>query len=83
MCLECGYYNGRQVMDLQAQKAKREARMKEKAERIKAEIGSTSNQEIPGHEEKEKLNMKDDHKKVIDESLQSKRPDKHRESKSS
>ncbi len=42
MCLECGYYNGRQVMDLAAQKAKRESRMKDKKERIKVESGATT-----------------------------------------
>lgn len=42
MCLECGYYNGRQVMDLVAEKAKRDARIKAKEERIKNELGMTS-----------------------------------------
>ena len=42
MCLECGYYNGRQVMDLEAEKAKRTARMKAKAERIKVETGAST-----------------------------------------
>ncbi len=42
MCLECGYYNGRQVMDLATEKAKREARIKAKEERIKNELGSAS-----------------------------------------
>jgi len=37
MCLACGYYKGRQVMDLAAQKQKREARIKAKQERIRAE----------------------------------------------
>jgi hypothetical protein len=37
MCLECGYYKGRQVMDLEAEKAKRDARIKAKKERIKVE----------------------------------------------
>lgn len=37
MCLECGFYNGRQVMDLASQKEKREARMKAKKDMIKAE----------------------------------------------
>ncbi|MCF7816025.1 MAG: 50S ribosomal protein L32 [Candidatus Pacebacteria bacterium] len=36
MCLSCGYYNGRQVMDLTAEKAKRDARIKAKEERIKS-----------------------------------------------
>ena len=37
MCLDCGFYNGRQVMDLEAKKEKREARMKAKAEAISAQ----------------------------------------------
>jgi len=40
MCLECGYYNGRQVMDLEALKAKRDARIKAKKERIKIDGGT-------------------------------------------
>lgn len=39
MCLNCGYYNGRQVMDLGAEKVKRDARLKAKQEKIKNEIG--------------------------------------------
>lgn len=39
MCLECGFYKGRQVIDLAAKKQAREARMKAKAERIRAEQG--------------------------------------------
>lgn len=39
MCLECGYYNGRQVMNLEADKAKRDARIKAKDERIKNSLG--------------------------------------------
>jgi len=30
MCLECGYYNGRQVMDLKAKKEARQARLQMK-----------------------------------------------------
>ena len=41
MCLSCGYYNGRQVMDLASEKAKRDARIKAKEERIKNELGGT------------------------------------------
>lgn len=36
MCLECGFYKGRQVMDLAADKAKREARIARKREQISA-----------------------------------------------
>lgn len=45
MCLECGYYNGRQVVDLTAEKAKRDARIKAKHEQIKNELGSSP--EVP------------------------------------
>lgn len=34
MCLECGFYNGRQVLNLTAEKEKREARLKAKREAI-------------------------------------------------
>lgn len=37
MCLECGFYNGRQVMDLAAKKEAREARMTKKREAIQAQ----------------------------------------------
>ena len=37
MCLECGFYKGRQVVDLAAKKEAREARLKAKREAIKAQ----------------------------------------------
>jgi len=37
MCLECGFYNGRQVMDLAAKKKAREERMQAKREAISAQ----------------------------------------------
>lgn len=40
MCLECGFYNGRQVMDLAAQKDKRTARMQAKKDAIKSQAES-------------------------------------------
>lgn len=40
MCLECGFYNGRQVMDLKAQKEKRAARMIAKREAIRSQASS-------------------------------------------
>jgi large subunit ribosomal protein L32 len=36
MCLECGFYKGRQVIDLKAQKDKRAARLQAKREAINA-----------------------------------------------
>lgn len=41
MCLSCGYYNGRQVMDLESLKVKRDARIKAKKERIKLDTGTS------------------------------------------
>lgn len=41
MCLSCGFYNGRQVMDLTSDKAKRDARMKAKQDVIKQSRGIT------------------------------------------
>ncbi len=40
MCLDCGFYKGRQVMDLAGQKAKREARMQAKKDAISAQAES-------------------------------------------
>ncbi len=40
MCLECGFYKGRQVMDLKAKKDAREARLQAKRERINAQAES-------------------------------------------
>lgn len=37
MCLGCGFYKGRQVLDLQAEQQKREERIKRKAEAINAQ----------------------------------------------
>jgi hypothetical protein len=37
MCLACGFYNGRQVLDLKAEKDKRTARMNAKKEAISAQ----------------------------------------------
>lgn len=49
MCLECGFYNGRQIIDLTAKKAARQARMEAKKEAIRA--GSTTdNTEEPAEE---------------------------------
>ncbi len=39
MCLSCGYYNGRQVMNLEALKEKRDARISAKKDRIKLDSG--------------------------------------------
>lgn len=58
MCLECGYYNGRQVMDLVGEKAKREARLKAKQEKIKNELGVGGETPAPVAEPKEESKEK-------------------------
>ncbi len=40
MCLSCGFYKGRQVLDLAAEKDKRTARMQAKKDAIKQQSGS-------------------------------------------
>ena len=40
MCLACGFYNGRQVIDLSTQSARRAERIRAKKERVRAESGS-------------------------------------------
>ena len=52
MCLECGFYNGRQVMDLAAKKEKREARMQAKREAIRAQGESIAESEAEAVAEK-------------------------------
>lgn len=37
MCLECGFYKGRMVMDMQAKKEAREARLQAKRDMLKAQ----------------------------------------------
>ncbi len=54
MCLECGYYNGRQVMDLEKAKAERAARMAAKREAIQAQAGAIAPTEAAAVAEKSK-----------------------------
>ena len=42
MCLSCGFYKGRQVLDLVAQKAARDARINAKHDRIKLQSQQVS-----------------------------------------
>lgn len=38
MCLDCGFYNGKMVLDLAAKKLEREARMNAKRDAIKSQV---------------------------------------------
>ena len=51
MCLDCGFYNGRQIIDLASKKTAREDRMKAKREAIQ---GSAQGDEAPTAEAEEK-----------------------------
>jgi hypothetical protein len=42
MCLDCGFYNGRMVLDLAAKKKDREARMSAKREAIGAQTAEAT-----------------------------------------
>jgi large subunit ribosomal protein L32 len=77
MCLECGFYNGRQVMDLKAEKEKREARMQAKRERIRADVAAMTAPQTPNEPEKE---MKESvpNKEAREENFQNKTPEKAR-----
>lgn len=57
MCLECGYYNGRQVMDLEAKKTARLARRQTKLEAInqqKAQMAEMTTETTAPAEKEEK-----------------------------
>ena len=52
MCLSCGFYNGRQVIDLAAKKKAREERMQAKREAIKGQQESVPDSEAEAVSEK-------------------------------
>jgi hypothetical protein len=47
MCLSCGFYKGRVVMDLAAKKQARDARMQAKREAIRGEQAATGTPDTP------------------------------------
>ncbi len=53
MCRACGWYNGRQILDLVSEKAKREKRLKENRERIHVDSGVPAT--APAPEEKSEV----------------------------
>ncbi len=62
MCLECGFYKGRQVIDLAAQKEKREARMQAKKDAITSQAQSIAPTEAEAVSEAEVKETKEDTK---------------------
>lgn len=52
MCLECGFYKGRQVIDLAAEKKKRDERMQAKREAIRS-MAATEAEAVSKEEVKE------------------------------
>ena len=73
MCLECGYYNGRQVLDLAKAKESRTARLKATADRRRAGSGLP---EPEKNEVTEAVSTEDTHKEAREENTQTKRPRK-------
>jgi len=73
MCQSCGFYNGRQMLDLQAEKAKRDARIQAKKERMSAAEQTPAPE---GGEVVEEAPKVDDAKAGKEENLQDKRPEK-------
>ncbi len=62
MCRVCGYYNGRQVMDLETEKRKRDARLKERRESMKVSTAGSGAPTAPEkvRTTKEELPSKDE-----------------------
>jgi len=53
MCLNCGFYKGRMVVDMSAKKKAREERMQAKKEAIQAQTGDYGQEEVKTEEVKE------------------------------
>ncbi len=60
MCLECGFYKGKMVIDMSAKKKSREDRLSAKKEAIKAQSGEVESEEVVP----EKVDEKDEKKEV-------------------
>ena len=58
MCLECGHYKGRMVVDMAAKKKAREERMQSKREAIAAEQGAGAEPVAAETETKEESKQK-------------------------
>lgn len=60
MCLSCGFYKGRQVMDLAKRKEEREARMQAKREAIRAQAETEpTRNDIPSQQPSESQEIKE------------------------
>ena len=70
MCLSCGYYNGRQVLDLAKEGAKRTTRMSTKKAQIRGE--EVPSAPAPVREKKEKAEKKPVTKKQVSKKAESK-----------
>jgi len=77
MCLECGYYNGKKVLDLEGEKVKRDARIQAKKDLIKLEDAEAPASDVPeAPEATEKIEAKNDSKEAKEENLADKKPEK-------
>jgi len=62
MCLACGFYNGRLVIDMKAQAEKREARLTAKKEMIKGQQAEAAAAEEAGAPAPEQFEQQEDAK---------------------
>lgn len=62
MCLSCGFYKGRQVIDLAKRKEEREARMQAKREAIRGQQEAAAPTEAEEVSEQKPAETKDDSK---------------------
>ncbi len=77
MCLNCGYYNGRQVMDLETKRKEREARMEARRERIQSEMAEAAPEATPEVMEETPVTPEEDtSKKATEENTQDTKPEK-------
>ncbi len=77
MCLECGFYNGKQIMDIEAEKTKRNARIQAKKERISAEAKVATPES--SRETVEEISTKDTSKEAKEKNRVDKKPERRPE----
>jgi len=76
MCLSCGHYKGRQVMDLETKRKEREARMEAKREHMSAEMAEAAPEATPEVLEETKETPKEEtSKKATEKNTEDKKPE--------
>jgi hypothetical protein len=55
MCLECGFYNGKMIVDMKAKKAARQARLDKKREAMQSMAEAQDSGSMPENDKNESL----------------------------